>query len=101
MIPGKCKSDLPNNITGIDKIHVKCNCVQGSIVNGVREHILYSFPLDQPPGCKINKELRYKLSKKINKPSLSHMLFYLEVDDYKPLDFNGKTIIFTCQRIKI
>ena len=33
-IPGSYKSDRPINITEIDKIHLKCDCVQGSIVNG-------------------------------------------------------------------
>ena len=27
--------------------------------------------------------------------------FYLEDDDHKPVDFNGETISFTCQLIKI
>ena len=50
MIAGSYKSDKPINITGIDKVHLKCNVVDGSIVNGVREPVLYSSALDQPPG---------------------------------------------------
>ena len=61
ILPGSYKSDKPINITGIDKIHLKCNVVDGSIVNGVREPILYSFALDQPPGHKIYKEPKVKL----------------------------------------
>ena len=38
LIAGSYKSDRPINITGIDKIHLKCYCVNGSIVNGVRTH---------------------------------------------------------------
>ena len=45
ILPGSNKSDKPINITGIDKIHLKCDCTQGSIVNGIREPILYSFAL--------------------------------------------------------
>ena len=45
LIAGSYKSDKPFNITGIDKTHLKCDCIQGSIVNGVREPILYSFAL--------------------------------------------------------
>ena len=45
LIAGSYKSDKPFNITGIDKTHLKCDCIQGSIVNGVREPILYSFIL--------------------------------------------------------
>ena len=101
LIAGLYKSDKPNNITGIDKIHLKCDCIQGSIVNGVREPILYSFALSSPPGHKIYKELRVKLFKKINKSVLSHITFYFEDDDHKAVDFNGETINFTCQLIKI
>ena len=45
LIPGKYKSGKPINITGIDKVHLKCDCVNGSFVNCVGEPILYSFAL--------------------------------------------------------
>ena len=95
------KSNRPINITGIDKIHLKCDCIQGSIVNGIREPILYSFALSSPPGHKIYKEPRIKLFKKVNKSVLSHITFYFEDDDQKAVDFNNETISFTCQLIKI
>ena len=101
LIAGSYKSDKPINITGIDKIHLKCHCIQGSIVNGIREPILYSFDLSSPPGHKIYKEPRVKLFKKINKSVLSHITFYFEDDDHKPVDFNGETVSFTCHLIKI
>ena len=101
IIAGSYISDKPINITGIDKVHLKCDCIQGSIVNGIREPILYSFALSSPPGHKIYKEPRVKLFKKINKSVLSHITFYFEDDDYKPVDFHGETISFTCQLIKI
>ena len=41
------------NINGIDKSHLKCDCFNGSFVIGIREHILYTFALDKPPGHKI------------------------------------------------
>ena len=61
LIAGSYKSDKPINITGIDNVHLKCDVVDGSIVNCVREPILYSFALDQPPGHKIYKEPKVKL----------------------------------------
>ena len=36
LIAGLYKGDEPINITGIDKVHLKCNVIDGSIVNGVR-----------------------------------------------------------------
>ena len=101
LIAGSYESNKPINITGIDKIHLKCDCINGSVVNGTRESILYSFALSSPPGNEIFKEPRVKLFKKINKSVLSHITFYFEDDDYKPVDFSGETISFTCQLIKI
>ena len=101
LIAGSYKSERPNNITSVDKGHLNCDCINGSIVNGVRKPILYSFALHKPPFHKIIKEPRVKLFKKINKSVLSHITFYFEDDDHKPVDFNGETISFTCQLIKI
>ena len=101
LIAGSYKSDKPINLTGIDNVHLKCDCIQGSIVNGVREPILFSFALSSPPGHKIYKEPRVKLFKKINKSVLSHITFYFEDYDYKPVDFHNETISFTCQLIKM
>ena len=100
-LAGSYKSNRPVNITGLDKVHLKCDCIQGSIMNGVREPILYSFALSSPPGHKIYNEPRVKLFKKINKSVLSHITFYFEDDDYKSVDFHNETISFTCQLIKI
>ena len=63
-IAGSYKSDKPNKITGIDKIHIKCDCINGSIVNGVREPILYSFASSSPPGHKMYNKPRIKHLKK-------------------------------------
>ena len=80
---------------------MKCDCIDGSIVNGIHEPILYSFALDQPPGHTIYKQTEVRLFKKINKFVLCHITFYVEDDDYKAVDFKGKSISFTCQLIKI
>ena len=101
ILPGSYQSNKPISITADDKVHIKCDCIQGSIVNGVRESILYSFALSAPPGHKIYKEPRVKLFKKINKSVLSHITCYLENDDHKPVDIHNEAMTFTCQLIKI
>ena len=55
------KSDRPINITGVEKVHLKCDCRQGSTVNRTREPILCSFALSLPFGYKIYNEPRIKL----------------------------------------
>ena len=75
-IPGIYKSYKRLNITGIDKVHLKCDCVDRSVLNGTRQLFLYSFALDKPPGNKIFKEPRIKLFTKINKSVLSHNISF-------------------------
>ena len=38
------------NLSSTNKIHLKCDCIDGSVVNGIREPILFSFVLDKPSG---------------------------------------------------
>ena len=64
LIAGSYKGDRPNNITGIEKVHLGCDCNNGIIVKGTREPILYSFALSSAPGHKIFKEPRKKPFKK-------------------------------------
>ena len=75
ILPGSYQSNKPISITGIDKDHLKCDCIEGAIVYGIREPIWYSFALSSPPGHKIYKEPRVKFFKKINKCVLSHITF--------------------------
>ena len=38
---GTYTSEIAINITGIDRLHLKCVFIDGSIVNGIRQPILY------------------------------------------------------------
>ena len=58
-IRGTHKSEKPVMITTTDKVHLKCDCVDGSIVIGIREQILFRFNLSAPPGYKIIKSQYY------------------------------------------
>ena len=54
LIPGVYPSDkIILNLNTIDKIHLKCDCIDGSIQDGVRQPILFSFVLDKPSGYKV------------------------------------------------
>ena len=59
-----------------------------------------AFVSIHPQVVKYTKKPRIKLFKKINKSVLSHITFYLEDDDHKPVDFNDETTSFTCQQLK-
>ena len=95
MIAGTHKSEKPINIMGVDKVHLKADCIQGSIVNGCREATLFFFLLVLLQVKKYTKNQESDFLKK--KSVLSHITFYLEDDDHQPVDFHNETINFTCQ----
>ena len=89
------------NLNTINKIHLKCDCIDGSIQDGVRQPILFSFILDKPSGYKVFCEPETIHYKRINKSVLNTINFYFEDGDHKPVDFNGETLTFTLQMINI
>ena len=89
------------NLSSTNKIHLKCDAMDGSVVDGVRQPILYSFVLDKLPGYKVFSEPETIHYKKINKSVLNTITFYLEDDNNKEVSFNRETLTFTLQMIKI
>ena len=89
------------NLNNTNKRHLNCNAIDGSVVNGVRQPILSSFVLDKPSGYKVFCQPETIHYKKINKSVLKTITFYLEDDNNKVVDFNGQTLTFTLQLIKI
>ena len=79
---------------------MKPDGIEGSLVNGIREPILFSFVLDKLPGYKVFCEPETTHFKK-SKPVLNTITFYLEDDNHEEDDFNGETLTFTLQLIKV
>ena len=89
------------NLSNTSKINLLCDVIDGSIVNGSRQPILYSFVLDKKPGYKVFCEPESIHYKKINKSVLNTITFYLEDDNNEEVNFNQETLTFTLQMIKI
>ena len=88
-------------ITTTDKDHLKCDCVDDSIVNGLQGQISFSFNLGAPPGYKVIREPKIILYKKRNNTRLDKIQFFLEDSNHNPVDFDSETLTFTIQIIRI
>ena len=101
-IPGVYTSDkILLNLNTKIKIHLNCDAIDGSIQDGVRQPVLFGFVLDKPIGFKVFCEPETIHYKKINKSVLNTMTCYLKDDSDEVVDFNGETLTFTVQMIKI
>ena len=80
---------------------MKCNIIAGSVVNSSRQPILYSFFVDKPPGYKIICEHETIHYKTVLKFVLNCITFYLGDDKHKDVNFNGETLNFTLEQIKV
>ena len=56
------------NLSIINKIHLKNDVFDGSVVNGIREPKFYSFVLDKPSGYKVFSTPEAIHYKKLIKP---------------------------------
>ena len=74
---------------------MKCDVIDGSVINGLRQPILFNFVLDKQPGFKLFCEPQTILYKKINNSVLNTITFYLEDNDQKEVNFNGEALTFT------
>ena len=99
--PGVYTNDKFLNLNTKSKFQLKCDVIDGSIQNALRQPILFSFVLDKPSVYKVFCEPETFHYKKINKSVLNIKTFYLEDDDHKEVNFNGIALTFTLKMIKI
>ena len=71
------------------KFDLKCYVFIGSILDGCRQPILYSFVLDKPVGYKVFSQPETVHYQKLNESNLNTISFYLEDDTHEEVNFNG------------
>ena len=89
------------DLSNTSKTHLKCKVNDGSVVNGLRQPILYSFVSDKLPGYKVFCEPETIDYKKIKKTLLNTKTFYLELENKEEIDSNGETLTFPLQLTKV
>ena len=89
------------NLSAIEKIDLKSDTIYGSVANGLRQPILFTFVLNKPSRYKVFCEPETIHNKEMNKFVLNTLAFYSEDNKSEEINFNGKTMTFTLQMIKI
>ena len=89
------------NLSSTNKVHLKRDVIDGIIVGGLRQPILFSFVLDKPSGYNLFREPKTTHFKKLNQFVLNTISFCLGNDNNEEVDFNGKTLTFLLQMIKV
>ena len=85
----------------INEICLKCDVIDGSVVNWIRQPLLCSFVLKKPASYKLFSQPETLHHKKIKIFILNTITFYLEDHNHEEVDFNRETLTFTVQIMKI
>ena len=97
--PGVYINEKFLSLSTIDKIHLECHVIDGSVVNVFQEPILFSFVLMSQAIIKCFASPKH--FKKGNRPVLNTITFYLEVKTHEEVNFNQEILTFKLQMIKI
>ena len=97
MISRAYKSEKFFTITGIYKVHLFYDCLNGSILLGSREPVPFNFAIDSNPGHQNHKKNENQMLYKLIKYVLFYIFSYLDDDDHKLVDHIREAVIFSCQ----
>ena len=87
------------NLGKTDKIHLECDCFDGSLANGIRQPIIFSFDSDKLSGYKIFCQPEKIDYEKINKSVLNTITVYTENNNNEKINLKGESWTFTIDRI--
>ena len=83
------------NIIDIHRIHLCCNCIVGSLKNGLPSNILFTIILNEVPGAKIVREPNLILYKHIYKEKIDIIEFWFEDNNGNRVEMHGELVEFT------
>ena len=89
------------NLSSTNKIALYCDVIDGSIQDGIRQPILFSFVSNKPSGYIIFFEHETFHYRKTDKSVLDTKTSYVEDDNNEEVNFNGETLTFTLKIDKI
>ena len=90
-------ADLPNITNSIDNIYLRCSWVTGSLINGKKSGVLFTFPTNTKVRSLpfVEYPLREYLWTGINSENKSEIRFWMTDDKNRPLDLNGIDVALT------
>lgn len=95
------ESSLPVNIVKVTSIRIECNITTGSYYNGQLSHTLYEFPMDVPPGYRIQNVPRNVIYMPLNTHSISNITLNVCDQDGVLANFRGEKIVIRLELKKL
>lgn len=86
------ESDLPTHITNVNTIRIESNLTTGSFINNTSNHTIHEFPLDVPPGYKINEKPQNVIYLPVNCQQINNITIRILNQDGELINFRGEKI---------
>lgn len=98
LVPGVVhESTLGVNITDINAIHIHCDITKNSYHNGQNAHIIYSFPINVPPGYAIQEIPKNIIYLPIQYDTVRGLTVSVMDQNGNLIDFQGEKINLTLE----
>lgn len=89
------------NITNINTIHIHCDITKNSYHNGQNAHIIYSFPINVPPGYAIKETPKNIIYLPIQYDTVKSLSISIMDQKGNLIDFQGEKISLTLEMKEI
>ena len=91
-VPGDHEGLNIVKILAVNQIHVNCNIVDGSFVNGSKAPVLYSFFPNVPPGYKVIESLNENIYLPVSQTYIESIRVWLTDQDRNPINLRGEDL---------
>ena len=91
-VPGDYEGSNIVKILAVNQIHVNCNIVDGSFVNGSKAPVLYSFFPNVPPGYKVIESLNENIYLPVSQTYIESIRVWLTDQDRNPINLRGEDL---------
>lgn len=85
-------SNLPVNILKVNALQIQCSIITGAYMNNLPAHCIHEFPINVPPGYKMDEIPRNLIYLPVNVKEISSITIWIVDQEDRLINFRGEEI---------